>query len=202
MARVKASGLIFTPRLNPAGITALEIKFQPAMVISARKLDKLGLDIQSMKVPLTRAVKEVMIPSIRKNFDAGGRDPKWPRLTASTLKQRKYQGYGGSAPLIRSGLLRRTMGQLNIWTIDREKAFIQDLPSKIWYGKVHQGGAKGEYESFFDPVLKKHVNIGEDGSIPPRPFVVLRRMDEIKIQRIFNEWLGERIRLAGLGARA
>lgn len=190
----RLAGLILTPRLNAQGMSALDIHFEPAMIISARKVDKLGIDIRSFREPLKRSIQQVVIPSIRKNFDVGGRNPKWPALAPQTVKRKG----GNSRPLIRTGKLRRTMGYLNIWTIDREKAFIQDLPDSIWYGKVHQAGAKGQFENFYDPVKKRKVNIGDDGAIPQREFVVLRRKDEIDIERVFEQWLEERIRHAGL----
>lgn len=204
-SRVKASGLIFTPHLNASGISALDIHFEPAMVISARKVDKLGLSIRSFREPLKKSIQKVIIPSIRKNFDAGGRDPRWVRLSPDTRRQKAFYGYSDK-PLIRTGALRQQMGYLNIWTIDTEKAFIRDLPASIWYGKVHQAGATFRAASSKSTGVAATTYLGrslgsghgETGVIPARPFVVLRRMDEIQIQKIFNDWLGKKIREAGL----
>lgn len=209
---VQARGLIFNPTASAVALASLEIEFQPAMIISARKLDKLGLRLRSMKKPLHACVKFVMIPSIRKNFDEGGRDPKWAELAPSTQWKKHYQGYNWETPLIRTGLLRRKMGYLNIWHIDAEKAYIKDLPKDIWYGKVHQSGAHFRVRGGgFNLQAPEHVEImkmlgrshggsdtGETGYIPARPFVVLREQDIARMQRIFDEWLGQEIRKVGM----
>jgi phage gpG-like protein len=212
---IRASGLIFNPRASVSARAALGIHFEPAMIISARKVDKLGLDIRSFKEPLKRSLQQVIIPGIRKQFDVEGRSPRWPALADGTVRQR-----GNAHPILnRTGKLRRTMGYLNIWTIDREKAYIQDLPEKIWYGKVHQSGATfsvrgGGGYNVDTAALSKYLNyrgrrLGSSkgfetsqGEIPARPFVVLYKKDEVQVQRIFNEWLGERAARAGLGSVA
>lgn len=190
-----SSGLLLIPQLTQRNVT-VDLYFQPSVGISARKMDKLRLNIKSFREPLKRSIQQVMIPSIRQNFDSGGR-PAWEPLLSNTIANKG----GDDRPLIRSGALRRTMGYMNIWTIDSEKAMITDLPDRIWYGKVHQAGLGGTAEGFDDEVTKKRVNLGDDGAIPARPFVVLQREDADAIDRVFNEWLGERIALAGLGGR-
>jgi phage gpG-like protein len=196
-----SSGLVVIPSLTQRNVT-IDLKFTPSVGISARKFDKLKLDIRSFKEPLTRSIREVMIPSIRQNFDSGGRPP-WEALAHSTVVTKK----GDTRPLIRTGELRRQMGYIKIWHIDTEKAFIADLPAKVWYGKVHQAGhgattrtvtmkniATGQMETFTES-----DDEGGSGAIPARPFVVLQRDDAIKIDRQFEEWIGERIARAGLG---
>jgi len=198
-----ASGLIITPALVQRQVS-IDLHFQPSVGILARKVDKLGMDIRSFKEPLREAVKEVVIPSIRRNFDAGGR-PKWELLVHSTVLRKG----GDERPLIRTGKLRREMGYLKIWTIDREKAMITDLPNSIWYGKVHQAGATFSTRA---PAAKQVTVSGPGytyrgskkdadeggGEIPARPFVVLQSSDMRKIDGVFNRWLDMRIRLAGL----
>src|SRR6478609_7078686 len=108
-----ASGLIITSGLTARQVTSVDLHFQPSVGILARKVDKLNLSIRSFKEPLHDSVKKVMIPSIRKNFDAQGR-PAWTPLSAATVLRR-----GATGPILnRSGALRRTMGYLKIWTID------------------------------------------------------------------------------------
>jgi len=187
------SGLIFTPALTSASVKSVQIEFEPSVGILARKVDKFGADIRSFKEPLRQAVRDIMIPSIRRNFDAGGR-PRWVPLTLDTIKRKG----GNSHPLVRGGSLRRTMGYQNIWRIDREKALIADLPQSVWYGKVHQAGGKGSHESFYDPVRRAHVNLGDDGAIPARPFVMIQRQDQIRIEALFKRWVRMRMKKAGL----
>lgn len=201
-----ASGLIITPSLTQRNVT-VDLKFQPSVGILARKVDKLGADIRSFREPLHKAVKQIVIPSIRRNFDSGGRPP-WEPLADWTVKHK-----GHARILYKTGSLRRVMGQINVWTIDREKAMITDLPDKVWYGKVHQAGAtfaiprsSGSVDqAAIDKALSyKGTRVGrrdsdpEIGEIPARPFVVLQTEDMEAIEHIFQEWVGDKIRQAGL----
>lgn len=210
-------GLIINPGANAGARAALEIYFEPAMIISARKVDKLGLMIRSFREPLKRSLQRVVIPSIKANFAAGGR-PRWTALAERTVNNR-----GTAEPiLIRSGALSKVMGQLNIWTIDIEKAFIKDLPGSVWYGKVHQAGLEGtRSESAAEFKGSLNIGLGKRGGrikrsdygtagqkmandntgsagIPQRQFVMLQPGDEEKIHLVFQEWLDERILAAGL----
>lgn len=148
--------------------------FQPSPAIIAADLHRMAGDVGSFKEPLTRAVKEVMIPSFQQNFSQGGR-PAWQPLAEYTVQVR-----GSASPvLIRSGRLQRTMGRVNIWTITDQHAVIERLPQDVWYGNIHQSGNR-----------KKMV-------IPARPFALIQPEDEEKIVQIFDEWLGERAAKAG-----
>lgn len=192
-----SNGLIITPALMQHQVS-IDLNFEPSVGILARKVDKLGASIRSFKEPLKRAVKDVMIPSIRRNFDEGGR-PAWEPLAPATIENRG----GDTAPLVRTGLLRRTMGYINIWHIDGEKAMITDLPDSIWYGKVHQAGmgATREVVRIKNPLTGKYTESvsGNIAGIPARPFVVMQDEDVDDIEEIFDDWIDERVRAAGLG---
>lgn len=191
-----ASGLILTPELFQRNVT-VDLNFEPSVGILARKLNVFGMSIRSFKEPLKQAVKDVMIPSIRRNFDAGGR-PRWVPLQANTIVTKK----GDKRPLIRTGALRRQMGYQKIWTIDSEKAMITDLPEAVWYGKVHQAGLGSTTNSIVRNISTgaTHVIEGEAdfGSIPARPFVMFQRGDYTKIDRIFDRWVAKKARMAGV----
>lgn len=206
MARL-VSGLIITEQLTQRNVS-IDLNFQPSVGILARKFDKLGLDIRSFREPLTRSIREVMIPSIRQNFNEGGR-PAWEPLHEFTVKKKG----GDRRPLIRTGALMRVMGQINVWTIDTEKAMITDLPQKVWYGKVHQAGHRtagkvtkrlkvgsGATARYID--VEEAADEAGSGAIPQRMFVVVQREDVNAIDRVFTDWLGERIAAAGLGSGA
>lgn len=179
--------------------------FQPSIGILARDIDKLGLDIRSFREPLTRAIKQVMIPSIRKNFTQGGRPEPWEPLADYTQELRYAQGYSPVGPiLVRSGSLMRNMGFLSMWTVTQNFATIKDLPQRIWYGKVQQSGIGG-----FAALVSKHGgDIGKAISqvdehrsravnIPARPFVLIQEGDANDIQKVFDVWLGERAARSG-----
>src|SRR5687767_7819156 len=60
-------------------------EFKPSISILARDLRNLSLALRDFTTPLQRSVREVMIPSIRENFQRGGRPP-WPRLAQTTVE--------------------------------------------------------------------------------------------------------------------
>jgi phage gpG-like protein len=183
------------------------ITFEPTVGIAAGRIAKLGVDIRSFREPLSRAIKQVVIPSIQANFNAGGR-PEWEPLSDFTLKRHAEEG--GSGPLIKTGKLKKTMAQFNIWTITPTMAILADLPERVWYGKVQQAGYEGAgagrrvrqgsrsarqtLEDITDAAL---TGRGTGGSvvppIPARPFVMLQPEDEDKIMIIFIKWLEERV---------
>lgn len=121
----------------------LGITLDSTIAITAAKIDKLGLDIRSFREPLKRAIQEVVAPSLMRNFDEGGRPEAWDPLSEATLQIRAKAGIGGSQILVRSGLLKRTMGQLNIWDINTKSAILKALPEKIWYGAIQDQGYSG-----------------------------------------------------------
>jgi phage gpG-like protein len=201
----------------------LDIHFEPTLLIAAGRVDRMGMDIRSFKEPLTRAVKKIMIPSIRKNFDSGGR-PTWDSLTEATLRIRSYYGFDGAQPLVRTGALERGATQFSIWKIDQATAYISDLPERVWYGRIHQAGYqansmgkrvakfKGNRSAAFGSLLSEQRRAIQSGTkmkggggseVPARPFFILQPEDEDGISEVFIEWLDERIERAwpsGAGA--
>lgn len=181
----------------------------PSLGLVARDVDRLGIDIRSFKEPLTRSVKRVIIPSIRKNFDAGGR-PGWEPLSEYAIKRR---GYSAWPILIRSGALRKGATQFNIWDIGQTSATVRKLPDKVWYGALHQSGfgGFGQYveaakkalggraparevtRRAFELMESKHGAGGRAAAaIPQRRFIMYQEEDIDRIQQIFYEWLVER----------
>jgi phage gpG-like protein len=202
-------------------ITGFE--FKPSLGIVAKQIDLFGADIRSMREPLQRSIKEVMIPSFAANFAAGGR-PTWDDLSPATVARR-----GSARPiLIQSGALAKVMSQQNIWSVGPTTATIKSLPQKVWYGNVHQGGHGGgglaagnwfaKYQNaarkmlgseaedhevtaqafkMFDKRLVSHGLAPADVTIPARPFALFQEEDIDAIQYIFAEWLEERLQRIG-----
>ena len=149
-----------------------DVTFSPSLRIVAGGVDKLGVDIRSFREPLKRSIQQVMAPSFRQNFEAGGRPESWAPLSDATYELDEKLNRPRRGILISTGLLMRTTQQLNIWTLTRTSALIAGLPDKIWYGKIHQAG---------------------NATTPARPFVIMQSEDMDDIERVFDEWLGERI---------
>jgi phage gpG-like protein len=214
--------------LNVAGMKGeglMAFEFKPSIGIGAGQIDKLGIDIRSFREPLKRVVQKVMAPSFRQNFEEEGRPDPWPEPSMETLDIRERMGYGGDMSLQRTGLLMKTIQQLNIWTITTTNATIQSLPEKIWYGNIQQegyggkgGGVKmssrikasgGDAKAAFldmhdDAVMSlrsgKKVHNKNISAIPQRQFVLVQEEDMDPIEDIFVEWLTERAVRAGFVA--
>lgn len=191
-AAVMSNGLIISPHILGAQVTSLDLHFEPSAGIMAKKLNVLALGLKDFRTPLRRAIEQVIIPSIQMNFHKHGR-PRWAPLRESTVKRKG----GSTVPLQDTGTLREGMKSIDLWTIRRDIALLTDLPQSIWYGKVHQAGL-GVVDLMFDEVLGETVNLGDDGGIPARPFVMIQPSDEILIEQVFDIWVEERIVKAGL----
>lgn len=151
-----------------------QMTFEPSIAIAAGRVEKFGLNIKSFREPLQRAVKKVVAPSIKKNFDVGGRPP-WPDLEEMTVMLRARKGYGATPILVQSGMLKRTASQQSIWTFTQTSAAVLSLPPKIWYGALHQSGW----------TTKGYV-------APPRPWLMIQDEDQGEIREVFEDWLIER----------
>jgi len=211
---VNAPGAIRFGRALPVGAS---VTFSPSIGFVASRLAKLDMDIRSFRVPLTRAVQQVMIPSIRQNFDsesarnAPGAGGDWEPLSDFSLEMRERglvrfgeRGGSGNNILDSTGALKRKATQLNLWTIDREKAEVQDLQQSVWYGKVQQSGypvgtttvKRGVTAGQLGAGLRELGNIKQGKTapdVPARPFLVIQPEDEDRIRDIFIVWLNERV---------
>jgi phage gpG-like protein len=118
-------------------VVSVKWEIRPSVGIVAKDVERLGLDIRSFREPLTRIVKNVMIPSIKKNFAQGGRPP-WEPLAEATIKARHFSAW----PILEvSGTLKRRATQLGIWDIGLTTATVRALPGDAFYGVFHQAGA-------------------------------------------------------------
>jgi len=130
-------------------IVSIKWSLKPSVGIVAKDIERLGLDIRSFREPLTKIVKLVMIPSIKKNFAEGGR-PSWEPLAESTIIARKYSAW----PILEvTGLLKKRATQFNIWSINLTTATVKALPSDVYYGAYHQSGAGGSGAGLADQLL-------------------------------------------------
>lgn len=196
----------------------IDIDFQPTPVILVAQFNKLGLDIRSFHEPLHRSVKNVMVPSIRKNFEQEGRPTRWQPLTLKWMQEKERRGAPYSDILKMYGKLSKVATQQNIWTINgiAGEAFIRDLPQHVWYGKVHQEGfsmtgdgmtrytVKRPGQKMFTQLTepkrgKRTKNKGArfgtmdtTEGVPARPFLLIQTSDEKKIEKEFLTWLQER----------
>lgn len=146
----------------------VSFNWSPSLPLVGAEFGALAGRLRSFRIPLNRAIRQVVIPSFMANFDAEGR-PAWPPLSAETIATRLNRGFGAGPILQRSGRLKAVMGQVNIWTVNSQEAYIHGLPSEVSYGGIHDSGT--------------------------RPFAYLQPEDGDKIERIFEEYIIERIGL-------
>lgn len=151
----------------------LDISFEPPTYLLAQEISFFAGTIRSFREPLERSVREVVGPSIRENFDVGGRPP-WAPLSERTLLIKSQIG-APDDPLIRTGLLRRVAGQLNTWYFGQTEAFVTQFKGAE-YGAFHETGTK---------------------YMPARPFMTIQPEDRDKIESVFERWLTERAIAAG-----
>lgn len=143
------TGLQYLPRISidPSG------RASSGAYLYAGRIDKLGMSFKSFREPLTKALNQVIIPSIHKNFDAQGR-PKWKELKKSTIRRRLMDGYPRGPILYRSGRLRRGATKKNIWYIgplstgarsggsDILRVKTEYFSQLVPYARYHQKGAR------------------------------------------------------------
>jgi len=162
----------------------MSIDFDPEPIILAGQFMKFGMDIRSFREPLERSVRQVMVPSLRANFDAGGRPPWQPLATLTVLAKVDKGAAEPMSPLILSGKLRRVAGQINLWSIngpEGEASISQEKLGDVWYGVIHQVGAQTP-----------------TGNIPAREWALFQDEDMDKIEEIFWDWIGERALRSGV----
>lgn len=184
----------------------------PSLGMVAADVDRLGLEIENMREPITRSIVQVMIPSTARNFAEEGRPP-WEPLADYTRKVR-----GDSGPILdRSGKLKRGVTKLHIWNVKDNSAAVTELPPEIWYGAIHQSGYGG-----FSKYIKQAKAMAPKGArpkqindlafallgrvapsrqskirIPQRRFLMFQEDDIDDIQQVFAEWLEDEAKKVG-----
>ena len=191
-------------------------EIEPSIGLVAKDINKLGLELQSFVEPLVQSIKEVIAPSIRKNFLMEGRPEPWEPLALYTETVR-----GSARPILyRTGALERVATSFNIWTVSHTSAAIMDLPQEVWYGALHQGGygSIGQIaRKTLGPTatraeianLSMAISIAAERGpnarlatkvvIPARPFILIQDEDVEAIQDVFINWMEAKADMVGRG---
>lgn len=152
-----------------------DVDLSPPAAIIAANFAAYGLDIRSFREPLKRSIQQVLAPSFRRNFVEGGRPEQWDELSDITLARKAALGQDLS-PLVATRTLMRVAGQLNIWHLTSEEAYVDQLPNAE-YGRFHMTGTE---------------------FMPSRPFLVIQPEDEEEIEEVFVQWLFQRAMAKGV----
>lgn len=155
----------------------------PAPAIMVERFNRMGANIKSTKEPLVRAVREVMSPSIRTNFEVGGR-PKWKSLESTVIEESQaFEKSGdwshkGRLPLTLTGKTKNAASAQARWNIRDGAAFFSNWPGYAYYGIFHQLG---------------YINARTGRPVVAREFLMIQPQDEEAIEDIFLKWLEERV---------
>lgn len=166
----------------------INIKIESAQVTRAmERLAQAAADAS----PVMRAVAGIMHDAVMENFEQSGR-PKWLGLKTATLAQKSKLGYSDK-PLIRRGGGQSLYSSITSQASGNTAA----VGTTIKYAAIHQFGgttrahrivAKNKKALAFGGVMRRAVN--HPGSvIPARPFLVLTRGDEEKIEQKVSDYL-------------
>ncbi len=123
-----------------------------------------------MREPLQDSAREVLAPSINKNFQVGGRPKRWK--ASSPISTYRLQKKGEGAPTLWvTGKMKNAAGSLARFKVKNNELTYGYFPATLWYAMVHD-----------DPAMAKRANI------PQRPFALIQPDDIEKITVIFMRW--------------
>jgi phage gpG-like protein len=136
--------------------------------------------VRSLREPLERAVREVVIPRVGSNFagtTAAGNG--WQPIQEASKFSSYRKGKEGNPTLDVSGKLKRHAQTIGIWTFTQQSAFVAGLPTAP-YGIFHQDGAV---------------------HLVPREFLIINDQDINAIEEIFKDWVGNIFGRTVIGGR-
>lgn len=169
----------------------------PMEVTVANKhvLNLLDQDIQAMardlastrrlRKPFEKMRDEVMIPSIRQNFEAGGRPKKWEPLSPITTGLGKAEfiasaatgEIGGRKPLNKTGQLKTAATAKARFHIRENQMVFGEFPARRWFGLVHD-----------------RAEIAARAEVPHRPFVLIQHPEDSNhMAEILMEWVEDTV---------
>jgi phage gpG-like protein len=124
-------------------------------------IELLGRKFDDFSEPLRASLELVILPSIRENFNVGGR-PKWAPLSSPYRTTRQPKPI-----LIQSGRLFRATQSMTNWTVTRDTVEMTGITGAPYAG-YHQSGTR---------------------KMPARPFVMYQPEDVDDITQIFEIWV-------------
>ncbi len=145
---------------------------------------------------LLRIAGGILVTSVQRNFEKGGRPEKWAALSKTTLARRK-----GSSPLVVKGMAGGLLGSIHYQV---EGDVLRVGTNKV-YAATHQFGAKQgafgtvavkvsahtrntkRYGQVAVPAHERSQKIPW-GDIPARPFLVVQDGDRVNIQETLQRF--------------
>lgn len=134
--------------------------FRDIAAISAA-IELLGENLDDFQEPLQASLELVILPSIAKNFEVGGR-PKWAPLSYPYVVNRR------PAPiLVQTGALFQATQSMQNWDVGPNSITMNGIAS-VKYAAYHQTGTR---------------------KMPARPYVMIQPEDVSAIVQIFEIWV-------------
>lgn len=134
--------------------------FRDIAAISAAA-ELLAKNLDDFQEPLRASLELVIMPSIAKNFEVGGR-PKWKELSFP------YNVYRRPAPiLVQTGDLFQATQSMQNWDVGPNSISMSGI-SSVKYANYHQTGTS---------------------KMPARPYVMIQPEDVSEIVQIFEIWV-------------
>ncbi len=122
-----------------------------------------------MRQPLLEIAKEVLIPSINKNFQVGGRPKRWESVSPISTYRTAHPG--GGPPLWVTGKMKSAATKMARFKIKNNVMTYGYFPPTVWYAMVHD-----------------QASVARAANIPHRPFALIQAEDIPKIERIMMRW--------------
>jgi len=145
---------------------ALNITWEGRSASDFARVFDAAASIQDFRPALEEIAEEVIAPSVKENFDSGGR-PDWAPLAESTVARKSRAGYSSpSAILIATGAMRAAASDPNQYRVTKDE--LRAAPWSIPYWVYHQSGTP---------------------NMPQRVIMMLQVADRTKVFRIFANYI-------------
>lgn len=152
--------------------------------------------------PAFGLIGEIVLSSIQRNFEAGGRPRKWKPLSPVTIAQRQREGKWPGQILVRQGVAGGLMGGLN-YRPHKDRVEVSDNKE---YAALHQFGARKGQFGTVDARVRAHLRRLKSGKtvkvrahtrqtalpwgdIPARPFLMVQDEDWEAIREAMADFL-------------
>ena len=158
------------------------VLFMDTRVLRAfnKDMQDLALDLAGtnrMRQPLLKIGREVLSPSINRNFAVGGRPNRWEQVGTSSYRRQKGDKTGTSPPLWVTGKMKRSARAFARFRVFKNELTYGNFPNSVWYALVHD-----------DAKLAKRANI------PQRPFALIQLPEDADdAVRILWKWYEDRV---------
>ncbi len=149
-----------------------------ALNMFSRDLADLSRDLAGtnrMRQPLLDIAKEVLAPSIDKNFKVGGRPTRWKASSPISTYRLEKDGEGEPTLWV-TGKMKRAAKALARFKVKNNTMTYGYFPAKLWYAMVHDS-----------------ASVSARANIPHRPFALIQADDIPKMERILMDWVERRV---------